>query len=124
HLLTQLIRSGFHALAFAKSWTTAELLARYVRESAGSLGDKVASYRGGYLAERRREIERALFAGELAAVIGTNALELGLDIGAVDSVVIVGYPGTISSTWQQAGRAGRAGQDSLVFLVGYDTPIN
>jgi DEAD/DEAH box helicase domain-containing protein len=84
----------------------------------------VRSYRGGYLPEERREIERRLFSGELKGVISTNALELGIDVGGLDASVLIGFPTTIASTWQQAGRAGRGLDPSLAVLVAYNDPID
>lgn len=88
------------------------------------LGGRVASYRAGYLAEDRRALERALDSGALVGVAATNALELGIDVGGLDVVVSSGYPGTVASFWQQAGRAGRRGQGSLVVLVARDEPMD
>jgi len=88
------------------------------------LADKVTPYRSGYLPAERREIERKLFSGELLAVSSTNALELGIDVGGLDASIIVGYPGTLASFFQQGGRAGRRDSESLVILVGLDTAIN
>jgi DEAD/DEAH box helicase domain-containing protein len=107
-------------------WGATVLGARYARErlAGEGLSTQVASYRGGYLASHRREVEQRLFGGDLQAVVSTNALELGIDIGGLQSAMIIGFPGTIASTWQQAGRAGRAGDDSLAILVAYDTAIN
>ncbi|MBM3501916.1 MAG: DEAD/DEAH box helicase, partial [Armatimonadetes bacterium] len=125
-VLASLVRHGYRTIAFTKWWGATELVARYARERlarAGSAG-AVESYRGGYLASHRREIERRLFSGELRAVVSTNALELGVNIGGLDAAVILGFPGTISATWQQAGRAGRGAGDSLAILVAYDTAIN
>src|SRR5690606_28367993 len=81
-------------------------------------------YRAGYLASERRKIEAALFNGELRGVISTNALELGIDVGSLDAAILVGYPGTIASTWQQAGRAGRRQSESVAILVGHNAPID
>ncbi|HJN18838.1 MAG TPA: DEAD/DEAH box helicase, partial [Armatimonadota bacterium] len=125
-LLADLVRSGFRSIAFTKWWGATELVARYTKEMLDKegLADRIASYRGGYLASHRREIEGRLFNGDLNAVVSTNALELGINIGGLDAAVIVGFPGTISATWQQAGRAGRTTEDSIAFLVAYDTSIN
>jgi DEAD/DEAH box helicase domain-containing protein len=131
-LLTELVRRRTQTIAFTKARVVAELIYKYAREAlAGDgsaatreLAERIRPYRGGYLPSERREIEKELFSGRLLAVITTNALELGIDIGALDAAILVGFPGTICSTWQQAGRAGRTSQDSLVFLVGYNEPID
>jgi len=131
-LLTELVRRRTQTIAFTKARVVAELIHKYARESlAGDgspasreLAERIRPYRGGYLPSERREIEKELFSGRLLAVTATNALELGIDIGALDAAILVGFPGTICSTWQQAGRAGRTSQDSLVFLVGYNEPID
>ncbi len=97
-------------LVFANSRLATEILVTYLKDAVerGPLpGDAVRGYRGGYLPQERREIERKLRDGEIRAVVATNALELGIDIGSLDAVVMAGYPGTIASTWQRAGRAGR-----------------
>ena len=82
------------------------------------------AYRAGYLAAERRQIEKELFTGKLTGVVATNALELGVDIGDLDATVLTGYPGTIASTWQQAGRSGRRNTRSLSFLIGLDNPLD
>ncbi len=84
----------------------------------------VCTYRGGYLPSERRELERKLFAGEMLGVVSTNALELGIDIGALQACIIAGFPGTINSTLQQAGRAGRGKDEALVALIARNTPID
>ena len=81
-------------------------------------------YRGGYLPSERREIERGLRAGEVDLVVSTNALALGIDIGSLTACVLCGYPGTIASTWQQAGRAGRRGNASLLIVVASSSPLD
>lgn len=127
-LMVSLIRNGVRTITFGKARIVAELMYKYVRDALKraepALADRIRAYRGGYLPEERREIERQLFAGELLGITSTNALELGIDIGGLDAAIIVGFPGTIASTWQQAGRAGRSLDDSLVVFVGYNDPID
>lgn len=117
-LAAQLVRAGLRTLVFCRSRRSTELVAAQVRSAlpAGS-ADRVRSYRAGYLAEERREIEDDLFGGRLDCVVATNALELGVDIGGLDAVVLDGYPGTIASFWQQVGRCGRSAGASLAVVV-------
>jgi len=115
--------AGLQTLCFAPSRKTAELLATWAREELDDPG-LVATYRAGYLPEERRAIERGLKEGRLKGVVTTNALELGIDIGGLDAVVIAGYPGSISATWQQAGRAGRGGEPALTVLVANEGPLD
>lgn len=128
-LLADLTVAGSRTLAFVRSRRGAELTALATRRllheaGAGELAERVLAYRGGLLAEERRDIERRLGSGELRAVATTNALELGIDITGLDAVVLAGYPGTLASLWQQAGRAGRRGQDALVILIARDDPLD
>jgi DEAD/DEAH box helicase domain-containing protein len=106
----------------------AELIALWAKneakESTPLLADRIAAYRAGYLPSTRRRIEEDLRSGRLAGVTSTNALELGIDIGSLDAVIMAGYPGTIISTWQQAGRAGRGQGESLATLVGFHDPLD
>ncbi|NLW87091.1 MAG: DEAD/DEAH box helicase [Planctomycetes bacterium] len=127
NLLVELVRKRVQTIVFGKARIVVELVHKYARDmlkNEGDLASRIRPYRGGYLPAQRREIEQELFSGRLLAVTATNALELGIDVGSMDAAVLVGFPGTICSTWQQAGRAGRASQDSLVVLVGYDDPID
>ena len=150
-LFAGLIEQGAQTLAFTKSRVAAELVYRYATERLASrserageghaaarelarplfevppgrpLSERIKPYRGGYLPEERRAIERALFAGELRGVVSTNALELGVDIGGLDAVVMIGAPPTLASAWQQAGRAGRKAQASLAILVAYNETVD
>ncbi|BBX13183.1 helicase [Mycobacterium novum] len=127
-VMADLIAEGARTLTFVRSRRGAELTALAARtrlESvAPALADKVASYRAGYLAEDRRGLERALADGELYGLATTNALELGVDIAGLDAVVIAGFPGTVTSFWQQAGRSGRRGQTALIVLIARDDPLD
>jgi DEAD/DEAH box helicase domain-containing protein len=127
-IFAQLVRHGLRNITFTKARRVAELILHYSREilerEDPELVSLVRSYRAGYLPRERREIESDLFHGKLLGVTATTALELGVDIGALDATVLVGYPGTIASTWQQAGRAGRGARESLSFLVGLDNPLD
>lgn len=127
-LMTELVKADVQVLTFLRSRSSTERLLKAVREKlqgvSPRLADAVAGYRGGYLPEERREVEKKLSNRELLGVASTNALELGIDVGTLDACCIVGYPGTISSTWQQAGRAGRRRDESLVFLIAQNSPID
>lgn len=112
---------------FARSRNATEILLGYVRDEAQKRGrnpQSVRGYRGGYLPLERREIERGLREGAVRAVVATNALELGVDIGQLNAVIIAGYPGTIASLWQQAGRAGRRSEASAAILVASAAPLD
>jgi DEAD/DEAH box helicase domain-containing protein len=115
------------AIFFCGRRTAVDVLTRYLKEQAGEMGlrpEEVRGYRGGYLPDLRREIERGLRAGEVRVVVSTNALELGIDIGSLDCAVLVGYPGSQASFWQRAGRVGRRGNPSLVVQVAKSDPID
>ena len=117
-LAARLIRSGMRTLVFCRSRRGTELVAADIRRAVGpDDSDRIRSYRAGYLPAERREIEAELFSGALKGVVATNALELGVDIGGLDAVVLCGYPGTIASFWQQAGRTGRTQAPSLAVLI-------
>jgi DEAD/DEAH box helicase domain-containing protein len=127
-LLADLVSEGVRTLAFVRSRRAAEqvastaagLLAEVDQELAG----RVASYRGGYLPEERREIEQALRDGRLLGLAATNALELGIDVSGLDAVLVAGFPGTRAAWWQQVGRAGRNAGDALAVLVARDDPLD
>jgi len=121
-----LLRNGIQTIVFARSRVRVEILLTYLQESVRhELGNKtIRGYRGGYLPKQRREIERGLRTGEIRGVVSTNALELGIDIGQLQACVLNGYPGTIASTWQQSGRAGRRQESSLTILVASSNPLD
>ena len=126
-IATELIERGQQTLVFANNRLATEVLLTYLRdvcERSPGGADMVRGYRGGYLPRERREIERRLRDGSVRGVVATNALELGIDIGSLDAVVMAGYPGTIASTWQRAGRAGRRQTTSLAVLVASSAPLD
>src|SRR4051812_13118053 len=126
--LVEAIQAGGQALAFTRTRQSAELIHRYAREQLiaehSPLAEKVRAYRGGYLPNERRQIEQDLFSGNLRGVAATNALELGIDIGTLDVALLVNYPGTIASSWQQAGRSGRRHDESLAVLLAGNDPVD
>ena len=128
HLFAELTRREIRNITFTKARVVAELILSYARQTLDrtepELKERIASYRAGYLAEHRREVEQALFNGQLIGVTATSALELGVDVGSLDATVSVGYPGTVASLWQQAGRAGRGSSSSMAILVGLDNPLD
>ncbi|WP_331271939.1 DEAD/DEAH box helicase [Motilibacter aurantiacus] len=127
-LMTDLVVSGTRTLAFVRSRKGAESVSiqarRSLEEVDAALPQRVAAYRAGYLPEDRRALESGLTSGRLLGVASTNALELGVDVSGLDAVLIAGWPGTHASLWQQAGRAGRAGQEALAVLVARDDPLD
>src|SRR3954447_26635220 len=127
-LLSRFVRAGHPTLAFTRSRRGAELVAQHARglleQTESGLGARVAAYRAGYLASERRELELDLTSGKLLGVAATNALELGIDVGGLDAVVLNGFPGTLASMWQQAGRAGRTGRHSTALLVAGDDQLD
>ncbi len=128
HLLTALVKEGVQTIVFVRTRLAAELIFKNTRDLlrpiSRRLAESVHAYRGGYLPEERREIERRLVNREIMGVASTSALELGIDIGSIDACVLVGYPGTVASLWQRSGRAGRGQEESIVFLVGQNTPMD
>ncbi|HPA61589.1 MAG TPA: DEAD/DEAH box helicase, partial [Clostridia bacterium] len=126
-LALMLLKNQVPSIVFAKSRVQVEVLTKALKEErSDALGRSgtVRGYRGGYLPQERREIERGLRAGQVNMVVTTNALELGIDIGSLDACLLCGYPGTIASTWQQAGRAGRRMGRSLTILVASSAPLD
>jgi DEAD/DEAH box helicase domain-containing protein len=134
-LTRDLARAEVGTLVFCRSRLATEVLLRHLRDRLARVepGDDVADvdlaarvrgYRGGYLPDRRREVERSLREGEARVVVSTSALELGIDIGSLDAVVVAGWPGSRASLWQRAGRAGRRLEPSLVVLVASSEPVD
>jgi len=123
----EFVKRGLQTIVFANSRLHTEVLLTYLRQASArppGAPETVKGYRGGYLPLERREIERGLRAGQIRAVVATNALELGIDIGSLDVAVMAGYPGTIASTWQRAGRAGRRNGTSCAVLVASSRPLD
>ncbi|WP_296881694.1 DEAD/DEAH box helicase [uncultured Methanobrevibacter sp.] len=119
---------GIQTLCFTVSRKTTELIAMWAKKDMtqikGKLAHRIAAYRAGYQAHERREIEEGLKSGKYLGVTCTNALELGINIGSLDAVIISGYPGTMISTWQQSGRAGRSNQKSLAILIAFENQLD
>ncbi len=128
NLFTELVSRNIRSLTFARSRRLTELIYKYSRqrlaETTPALAKQIKAYRAGYLPQERRKIEQQLFSGQLLGVVATTALELGIDIGDLEATVLTGYPGSIASTWQQAGRSGRGRGRSLSFLIGLDNPLD
>jgi DEAD/DEAH box helicase domain-containing protein len=123
----EILKHNLQLILFAQSRLAVEILTTYLKDAfhgPPGAADVIRGYRGGYLPNRRREIERGLRDGHVRAVVSTNALELGIDIGALDVAVLAGYPGTIAATWQRAGRAGRRTTRSAAVLVASSAPID
>ena len=127
HLAREFLIRGLQTITFANSRLNTEILLTYLREAvprSPGAPDTIRGYRGGYLPLERREIERGLREGTIRGVVATHALELGIDIGSLDVAVMAGYPGTIASTWQRAGRAGRRAGTSCAVLVASSLPLD
>ena len=123
----EFLENRLQTLVFANNRLATEVLVTYLKDAASRLpagADAVRGYRGGYLPRERREIERKLREADVRCVVATNALELGIDIGSLDAVVMAGYPGTIASTWQRAGRSGRRQSTSAAVLVASSAPLD
>ena len=123
----EFLRRNLQVIVFAQSRLATEILTTYLKEDfedVPGMPEQIRGYRGGYLPLRRREIEKGLRDGQVRGVVSTNALELGIDIGALDVCVMAGYPGTIASTWQRAGRAGRRAGRSAAVMVASSAPID
>jgi DEAD/DEAH box helicase domain-containing protein len=124
---SEFLKRHLQLIVFAQSRLSTEILTTYLKDDFDGVPgepERIRGYRGGYLPNRRREIERGLREGSVRAVVSTNALELGIDIGALDVAVLAGYPGTIAATWQRAGRAGRRASRSAAVLVATSAPLD
>ncbi len=122
-LIVSAAKAGLKTIAFTQSRKLTELVHMSVLQADRRLEKKVSSYRAGFLPEERRVIERKLSSGALSAVISTSALELGIDIGGLDLCILVGYPGTVATTWQRGGRVGRSGRESAIISFPVRTPL-
>src|SRR5712692_5541596 len=126
-IASEFLKRSLQIIVFAQSRLATEILTTYLKDDFESLpgaAERIRGYRGGYLPQRRREIEKGLREGAVRAVVSTNALELGIDIGALDVSVMAGYPGTIAATWQRAGRAGRRASRSAAVMVASSAPLD
>jgi DEAD/DEAH box helicase domain-containing protein len=126
-IASEFLKRNLQLIVFAQSRLSTEILTTYLKDDFDGVPgapERIRGYRGGYLPNRRREIERGLRDGAVRAVVSTNALELGIDIGALDVAVLAGYPGTIAATWQRAGRAGRRSGRSAAVLVASSAPLD
>ena len=126
-IASEFLKRNLQVIVFAQSRLSTEILTTYLKddfEATPGAAERIRGYRGGYLPNRRREIEKGLREGTVRAVVSTNALELGIDIGALDVSVMAGYPGTIAATWQRAGRAGRRASRSAAVMVASSAPLD
>lgn len=126
-LTSDLIRARVRTIVFGRSRNTVEIMLKYLRDRFAdkpAVRDAIVAYRGGYLPDQRRRVERGLRGGDILCVVATSALELGIDIGDLEAVVCVGYPGSLAETWQRFGRAGRRGEESLGVLVSSSAPLD
>ncbi len=123
-LIHSSVHRGLRSICYTQSRKITELIAIWASQRAEGYSDKISAYRAGFLPEERRLIEQQLASGELLSVVSTSALELGIDIGDLDICILVGYPGTIMSTWQRAGRVGRQGLDSVLILIAHEDALD
>lgn len=128
YIFAEMVQHGLRCIAFCKTRKLCELVLSYTREilqeAAPHLVDAICAYRAGYVAEDRRRIERDFFSGNICGIAATNALELGIDVGHIDVTLHLGFPGSISSLWQQAGRSGRRGKPSIAIYVAFEGPLD
>jgi DEAD/DEAH box helicase domain-containing protein len=126
-IASEFLKRNLQLIVFAQSRLSTEILTTYLKDDFDGIPgapERIRGYRGGYLPNRRREIEKGLRQGDVRAVVATNALELGIDIGALDVCVMAGYPGSIAATWQRAGRAGRRASRSAAVMVASSAPLD
>ncbi|MBU0485917.1 MAG: DEAD/DEAH box helicase [Proteobacteria bacterium] len=123
-LLEAALKRGLRTIVYTQSRKMTELIYVWTRDRLGEMKSKLTSYRAGFMPEERREIEEKMSSGELLGIISTSALELGIDIGALDICILVGYPGTVMATWQRSGRVGRRQKDSLIVLIGQEDALD
>ncbi|MCP3940976.1 MAG: DEAD/DEAH box helicase [Desulfobacteraceae bacterium] len=123
-LIHSAVARQLRTIVYTQSRKITELIAIWASKRAGAFADKICAYRAGFLPEERRAIEKKLASGELLTVVSTSALELGIDIGNLDLCILVGYPGTIMSTWQRAGRVGRDGKKSAMVLIAHEDALD
>ena len=123
-LLKAALHRELRSIVYTQSRKLTELIALWAGNQSRNFADRISAYRAGFLPEERRDIEARLSKGELLAVISTSALELGIDIGDLDLCILVGYPGTVVSTWQRGGRVGRSGQDSALILIAAENALD
>jgi DEAD/DEAH box helicase domain-containing protein len=123
-IAARLIAEGLQTICFARSRNAAEVLSTYLRDALPGSAEAICAYRSGYLPEERRAIESSLREGRVRGVVATNALELGIDIGGLDACVMLGYPGSVASFWQQVGRAGRRQSASIAVMVATADPLD
>ncbi len=123
-LIHSAVYRNLRTICYTQSRKITELIAIWASQKAIEFSDKISAYRAGFLPEERRSIEKKLSDGELLAVVSTSALELGIDIGNLDICILVGYPGTIMSTWQRAGRVGRDGKESALILIAHEDALD
>ena len=124
HLIEASLKRGLRTIVYTQSRKLTELVSIWTQQRLGNLANKLTSYRAGYLPEERREIETRLSHGSLLGVIATSALELGIDIGDLDICILVGYPGTVMTTWQRGGRVGRKQNESLIILIAIEDSLD
>ncbi|MBF0496761.1 MAG: DEAD/DEAH box helicase, partial [Deltaproteobacteria bacterium] len=116
-LFAHALKQGQKTIVFTQARKATELIHTWSMRMIPAYRDRISSYRAGFLPEERREIERGMASGKLLGVISTSALEMGIDIGALDVCILVGYPGTVARTWQRGGRVGRSDRESAILMV-------